>query len=226
MKRIVLKVVCMLAVAVSIAQDASADDAGSGLVVLVTDGATRQVIVDAEILVEPGGHATATNAEGIAELRLPGAGTYVLYVSASGYVRCQALKVTVVEGHPTGVSTSLRGNTYAEADDVEAPNDGRYLFFMDSLPTVKGGMKELERVVVYPEMAQRGGIGGTVFVRTYVSETGVAVKAVVERSAATALDRAALRGVMRINFDPARHAGKNVKSAVTLPIRFHIGENR
>ncbi len=193
------------------------------IVILVTDEATKQVVENAQINVEPGGLTLKTNAEGMAEIQVPHAGVYVLYVSAAGYDRMQALKVNVGENQSAGISTALRGNTVVGDSDSEAPNDGSYALFMDSLPSVKGGMEALARIVVYPEFAQVNRMEGTVFVRTYVSETGVVVKAVVEKTAGVILDRAALTAVMKVNFEPAKQKGRSVKSVVTLPIKFRLG---
>lgn len=223
MKRIGAVILISLATWTANVDGFSAEGNECRIVVLVTDGATKQVIENAQINVEPGGYATKTNADGIAEIRVRHAGIYILYVSASGYDRMQALKVKVGENLSTGISTALRASTVVENGDVEAPNDGTYLLFMDTLPSVKGGMDEIARIVVYPEVAQRNRIEGTVYVRTYVSETGSVVKTVVEKTAGSILDRAALDAVMKISFEPAKQSGKSVKSVVTVPIRFRIG---
>lgn len=200
------------------------EETRNSIIVLVTDAATKHVIENAQIDVEPGAYTAKTNAEGMAEIAVRKAGVCVLFVSASGYNRMQALRVIVTENQPTGISTSLRSNAFAEGADVESPSDGTYLPFMDILPSVKGGLRELARRVVYPEMAQQAGLEGTVYVRTYVSETGTAVKAVIEKSAVPILDRAALAAVMKVDFIPAVQNGRNMKSVITVPIKFYIGK--
>jgi len=193
------------------------------IVILVTEGLTGQVIENARIIVEPGGTTSTTNINGTAEIRIPSSGIYTLFISVPGYNRMQALKIRAGDSLSMGVSTSFRSRSESDGGDVEAPNDGTYLMVMDTLPSIKGGMNELARIVVYPEMAQRMNMEGTVYVRIYISETGSVVKAIVEKSATPILDRAALDAIMKISFEPAKHNGKNIKSVVTLPIRFRSG---
>lgn len=80
-----------------------------------------------------------------------------------------------------------------------------------------------ESPVQYPRMLYDRMIEGTVVLRLYVDETGAIVAdstRIAEGSGYAALDSAALRGVARMHFAPARRAGTPVGMPFLQPIHF------
>ena len=91
---------------------------------------------------------------------------------------------------------------------------------VENQPVLIGGLDGLQRRVVYPEIALRAGVSGTVFVRFVVDEEGRVVDPEIVRSPNDALSRAALTAVRESAFEPGTQRGRAVKVRYSLPIRF------
>ncbi len=91
---------------------------------------------------------------------------------------------------------------------------------VENQPVLIGGLEGLQSRVVYPEVAQRVGASGTVFVRFVVDETGRVTEPEVVRSPNSALSEAALKAVRESHFEPGTQRGRAVKVRYTLPIQF------
>ena len=84
-------------------------------------------------------------------------------------------------------------------------------------------MKKLQGLVVYPEMARKAGIEGTVIVRALVEKTGKISKAIIDASDNKALDAAALKAMM--DYGHATPAVMNKEPTtcwVSVPIVFKL----
>ena len=93
---------------------------------------------------------------------------------------------------------------------------------VEPIPMPIHGMSDLMKRVVYPEMAVKGNIQGTVYVKASVDEKGNVVAAKVLKGAHPLLDSAAVKAVRETPFSPGIHEGKPVKSEVTVPIKFSL----
>lgn len=75
--------------------------------------------------------------------------------------------------------------------------------------------------VRYPRSAWEAGIGGETRLRIHIDEQGVVDSAyVLESSGHAALDSAALAGVRRLRYRPARQGEEPVDVWAVLPVRF------
>lgn len=75
----------------------------------------------------------------------------------------------------------------------------------------------------YPRTARQRGLEGTVVVTVQVSEAGEVVDAAVRTSSGHAmLDQAAMDGVLRWRFSPARRQGEPTRATIDVPIRFEL----
>lgn len=81
---------------------------------------------------------------------------------------------------------------------------------------------ELQKKIVYPEMARKAGIEGRVIVRVLVDKTGKPVKSVVQYSDSQMLDQAAKNAVMKSIFTPAIQNGQPISCWVSIPITFKL----
>lgn len=93
---------------------------------------------------------------------------------------------------------------------------------VEQLPEPIGGIKAIQQKVVYPEIAKRAGIEGTVFVEVFVDENGNVVKTAVVRGIGAGCDEAAMAAVQKLKFQPGRHRGIPVKVRLAIPIRFRL----
>ena len=84
-------------------------------------------------------------------------------------------------------------------------------------------MTKLQRLVVYPDMARRAGIEGTVYVRALVDRTGKITRTIIESSDNRALNDAAERAVRDYGYaTPAIMNQEPTTCWVTIPIVFRL----
>ena len=81
---------------------------------------------------------------------------------------------------------------------------------------------ELQRRIIYPEMARKAGIEGKVIVRVLVGKDGKPMKSVVQNSDSQMLDQAAKDAVMKSIFTPAIQNGQPITCWVSIPITFKL----
>ncbi|MCC5932916.1 MAG: energy transducer TonB [Candidatus Cyclonatronum sp.] len=105
----------------------------------------------------------------------------------------------------------------------QAEEDENEIFvIVEQMPELIGGMAELQRQIVYPEIARRAGIQGRVVVQFIIDEQGYVRSPVVVRSAGGGLDEAAIDAVQKIRFTPGMQRGRPVRVQYTLPVQFRL----
>ncbi|TAL69700.1 MAG: energy transducer TonB [Bacteroidetes bacterium] len=83
-------------------------------------------------------------------------------------------------------------------------------------------LTELQKKIVYPEMARRAGIEGKVVVRVFVGKDGRPTKTIIEASDNELLNDAAKSAIMKSVFTPAIQNGSPVSLWVSIPINFKL----
>jgi protein TonB len=83
-------------------------------------------------------------------------------------------------------------------------------------------IKELQRKVVYPELAKRAGIEGKVNIRVLVGKNGVPKKNLIESTDSELLNDAAVKAVMSSVFTPAIQNNQPIDCWVSIPIVFRL----
>lgn len=115
------------------------------------------------------------------------------------------------------ISTFLISNLSANSG-----NDVKYLPFAEKMPEVEGGLAAIAKNIVYPEMAQKAGVQGKVFVLAFVDEDGSVSDAKVVKGIGAGCDEAAVEAIKKCKFSPGVHEGKKVKVKVAIPIEFKM----
>jgi protein TonB len=101
----------------------------------------------------------------------------------------------------------------------EAPDP---LLVAETMPVLQGGLGELQKTVVYPELAKKAGIEGRVTVQFVVSETGNVLCATAIRGIGGGCDEAAVFAVSNATFNPGMQDGLPIKVEYSLPIVFRL----
>lgn len=83
-------------------------------------------------------------------------------------------------------------------------------------------IKELQRKVVYPDLAKRAGIEGKVNIRVLVGKNGSPKKHIIESTDSDLLNDAAIRAVMTSQFTPAIQNNQPIDCWVSIPIVFRL----
>ncbi len=83
-------------------------------------------------------------------------------------------------------------------------------------------IKDLQRRVVYPELAKRAGIEGKVNIRVLVGKNGVPKKYLIESTDSELLNDAAVKATMSAVFTPAIQNNQPIDCWVSIPIVFRL----
>ncbi|MBL7999426.1 MAG: energy transducer TonB [Candidatus Kapabacteria bacterium] len=107
----------------------------------------------------------------------------------------------------------------AQVTKEEEPDPGEFVA-VEKEPAVD--IADVQRRVVYPEMAKRAGIEGTVSVRVLVGKNGKPIKYIIDQAVSDALDQAAAKAVMECVFTPAIQNGSPIDCWVNVPVKFKL----
>lgn len=107
--------------------------------------------------------------------------------------------------------------------DVEVREDepNAYEFMaVDKEPYID--IAELQKRVVYPDIARRAGIEGTVNIRVLVDKKGKPKKYIIESTDSDLLNKAAIDAVMNSTFTPAIQGTTPLDCWVSIPMNFRM----
>jgi periplasmic protein TonB len=107
-----------------------------------------------------------------------------------------------------------------EMRNSESSEEPQYFVAVEEMPAPIGGIEAIQKNIIYPEIARRAGIEGTVFVMAYLDEHGNVVKTEIVRGMPGGLDEAAIAAVKMTKFTPGKQRGKPVRVKVVIPIKF------
>ncbi len=97
-----------------------------------------------------------------------------------------------------------------------------YLPFAQVMPQPVGGLEAIYKHIVYPEIAQKAGIEGKVYVLVYVNEKGGVDDVKVLKGIGAGCNEAAVDGIKAVKFTPGKNNGAPVKTKLSLSINFKI----
>lgn len=121
------------------------------------------------------------------------------------------------------IFSGMIGYTHAGlTNSAYLPNDEEYLPFADEMPAPAGGMAEVIKNVVYPEIAKKAGVEGKVFVLAYINERGGVDDVKVVKGIGAGCDEAACAAVKKSKFNPGKSKGQNAKVKLSLSINFKL----
>ncbi len=87
-------------------------------------------------------------------------------------------------------------------------------------------LNELSSHVIYPDLARRAGIEGTVYVMCLIDENDKIIKAFIKSSDSELLNQAALDAVcLYKSWESCRQLGEKIKCWITVPIEFRLTDN-
>jgi len=93
---------------------------------------------------------------------------------------------------------------------------------VEKMPEIIGGLQRLYTYVQYPVIAQKAEIEGTVHVRIVVTPEGKPSQPEIIRSVHELLDKAALEGIMQLEFEPALQRARAVSVYMMIPVKFDL----
>jgi len=97
-----------------------------------------------------------------------------------------------------------------------------YFVAVEEMPEPIGGIGEIQKKIVYPEIAKRAGVEGKVYVLAFVDESGIVTDAKIIKGIGAGCDEAALEAVKKTKFKPGKQRGKAVRVQVSIPVVFKL----
>jgi TonB family protein len=111
----------------------------------------------------------------------------------------------------------VRGDTsYTPINPVDIP-EGEFMPFNKEPVCIK------RVVAIYPELAQRLGMEGSLPIRIFITDTGSVRGSVILKTNNEFFNKSVLDAVMQWKFEPAIYYNMNIESRLTIPFNFNLG---
>jgi periplasmic protein TonB len=102
----------------------------------------------------------------------------------------------------------------------------QYFVVVEEMPEPIGGIAAIQSKIVYPDIARRAGVEGTVYILAYLTEEGNVVKTEVAKGIGGGCDEAAASAVLTTKFKPGKQRGKPVRVKVMIPVKFQLEDKK
>lgn len=127
---------------------------------------------------------------------------------------------------PPAAETIETENVVIESNTLVEDENQIYVA-VEEMPDFPGGAGEMmafiKKTIVYPELAKKAGVEGTVVVRFVVDKDGNVSSATVLKGIGAGCDEEAVRVVQKMKgWTPGKQNGKSVSVQVSVPIRFKL----
>jgi len=118
-------------------------------------------------------------------------------------------------------SQTSDSNSEARADKEMGAEEIIFVEY-DTPPMPVGGFAEIQKNLEYPEAARKAGTEGKVVLYVHISETGEVLKTKVQESVNPECDKAAIKAIQSVKWDPAKQGDDPVAVWVAVPISFKL----
>ncbi len=113
--------------------------------------------------------------------------------------------------------------TLIEPPKVESSEEDAPIFeVVEELPEPIGGISNIQKNIIYPELAKKAGLEGLVVIRAAVDEKGNVIKTQIMKGIGGGCDEAAEDAVLKTKFKPGSQRGIPVRVWVSVPVRFKL----
>ncbi len=107
-------------------------------------------------------------------------------------------------------------------EEKKTDEEPQYFVAVENMPEPIGGIAAIQSKIVYPQIAKRAGVEGTVYIKAYVNKNGIVTKAVLLKGIGAGCNQAALKAVEETKFTPGSQRGKPVNVMVSIPVVFRL----
>ncbi|MBK7106220.1 MAG: energy transducer TonB [Ignavibacteriae bacterium] len=119
--------------------------------------------------------------------------------------------------HTANVSDAKNYREEIEKIDEQPP-----FIWVEEMPEIIGGLQSLQSKIIYPEIAQKAGIGGKVILQATIDKIGNPIDIIVLKAVGAGCDEAAIEALKSVKFTPGKQRGKPVYVRITIPIVFAL----
>jgi len=125
---------------------------------------------------------------------------------------------------PVGEGNGSGGVQITQDLKVEAPKEDEAPDMNAFTPVEKQPEVVVHPVPVYPDLAKRAGVEGTVFVKILVNKEGKPIKAVVVKSDSEVFNQPSVDAALKFVFTPAIQHKSPVMVWVVIPFKFKLNQ--
>jgi periplasmic protein TonB len=104
----------------------------------------------------------------------------------------------------------------------ETTKEPHYFRVVEKMPTPIGGIEGIMSKIIYPEIAIRSDIQGSVIILAFVDKHGNVTYAKIVKGIGAGCDEQALKAVEETKFNPGKQRGKPVNVQVVVPVFFKL----
>jgi len=101
-------------------------------------------------------------------------------------------------------------------------NEYAMITIADNAPEIIGGLKEVQKQLVYPESGKQNFVDGRVYVQMIIDIKGDPKCVRIIKRLQEDFDQAAIDVLRKIKFKPATQRGKPMEMPFVLPVEFNI----
>ncbi|MBK8945941.1 MAG: energy transducer TonB [Ignavibacteriae bacterium] len=107
-------------------------------------------------------------------------------------------------------------------EEIEEIDDQPPFVWVEEMPEIIGGLAALQSKIIYPEIAQKAGISGKIYLQGTINKFGNVTDITVLKGIGAGCDEAAIEALKSVQFIPGKQRGKPVKVRITVPIVFSL----
>ncbi len=113
-------------------------------------------------------------------------------------------------------------NNYFGFQKNYTPGGDEYLAIADVMPEPEGGLAAINKLIVYPQIAQKVGVEGKVYVLAFINEQGNVDDVKVIKGIGAGCEEAVISAVKKTKFKPGMKGGAAVKVKLTMAFNFKL----
>ena len=102
------------------------------------------------------------------------------------------------------------------------PQEDPYKPFAEVPPEPVGGFEAIYKKIKYPDLAQKAGVQGKVYLLVFINEKGSVDDVKVVKGIGAGCDEAAITAIKGTQFSPGKDKGVPIKTKLSMPVTFKL----
>jgi TonB family protein len=135
------------------------------------------------------------------------------------YQEGQLINVNTLEYDSFYIASLAEYNAGKKKNNIEN-ND--FICSVEICPEPIGGIEEIESNIIYPELARKFGLEGSVLISTTINKYGKPENIKVIQDLGLGCSEAAIEAVKKTKFIPGRENGNEISTSVTFTLNFNL----
>jgi TonB family protein len=139
------------------------------------------------------------------------------------YQEGQLLNVNTLQYDTFYIASLAEYSAGKKKNNVEN-ND--FICSVEICPEPIGGIEEIESNIIYPKLAKKFGLEGSVLISTTINKYGISENIKVIQDLGLGCSEAAIEAVKKTKFVPGREDGNEISTSVTFTLNFNLNDDK